>query len=217
MQASESAIRKSNEEFKRGTLGLLGVLSLFLILYTINKSLLSADIGLNALQLDKTNTSSSSSTQQTTSKPSAMTNPSIPANNDDPTGWNAIKNDPQVRAQLAALPNGGIVVNKNVCLAPTLTQCTTVGGWPQATIDMLTQLRNTCPGTIAVTGGTEAGHKSHGPGLTPVDLSLNNSQLESCIRSFPKASKVDWCYARYTNFGFTFCDEIGVRHWHVYQ
>ena len=50
MQASEAGIRKSNDEFKRGALGLLGVLSLFLLIFTINKGLLVGDVGLSALQ-----------------------------------------------------------------------------------------------------------------------------------------------------------------------
>lgn len=49
MQASEAGIRKSNEIFKKTTLGLLGVFSLFLIISTVNKDLLTADIGLGSL------------------------------------------------------------------------------------------------------------------------------------------------------------------------
>jgi hypothetical protein len=52
MEASESGIRKSNEEFKRVTLGLLGVFSLFLILFTLNKDLLRGNVGLEALAKD---------------------------------------------------------------------------------------------------------------------------------------------------------------------
>jgi hypothetical protein len=50
MQASEAGVRKSNEEIKRATLGLLGVLSLFVILYTFNKGLLSGEVGLKDLR-----------------------------------------------------------------------------------------------------------------------------------------------------------------------
>ena len=50
MEASESGIKKSNEVFKRTTLGLLGVFSLFLIIFMINKGLLTGDIGLDALK-----------------------------------------------------------------------------------------------------------------------------------------------------------------------
>jgi hypothetical protein len=50
MQASEAGVRKSNEEIKRVTLGLIGVLSLFVILYTFNKGLLQGDVDLQGLK-----------------------------------------------------------------------------------------------------------------------------------------------------------------------
>ena len=49
MQASENTIRQSNEIIKRVTLGLLGVFSLFIILFTVNKNMLTGDIDLGAL------------------------------------------------------------------------------------------------------------------------------------------------------------------------
>jgi hypothetical protein len=50
MQASEKGVRKSNEEIKRTTLGLLGVLSLFVIIYTFNRDLLTGDVTLGELR-----------------------------------------------------------------------------------------------------------------------------------------------------------------------
>lgn len=50
MEASERGVRRSNDEIKRVTLGLLGVLSLFVILYTFNKDLLSGNVGLDGLR-----------------------------------------------------------------------------------------------------------------------------------------------------------------------
>ncbi len=50
MEASESGIRKSNETFKRTTLGLLGVFALFLIIFTLNKGLLTGDVGLTSIR-----------------------------------------------------------------------------------------------------------------------------------------------------------------------
>ncbi len=49
MEASESGIRKSNETFKRTTLGLLGVFGLFLIIATLNRGLLTGDVTLSGL------------------------------------------------------------------------------------------------------------------------------------------------------------------------
>ncbi len=50
LQASETSIRKSNEIFKQVTLGLLGVFSLFLILFTFNKGLVTGDVQLEGLK-----------------------------------------------------------------------------------------------------------------------------------------------------------------------
>ncbi len=49
MEASESGIRKSNETFKKTTLGLLGVFALFLIIATLNSQLLTGDVGISSL------------------------------------------------------------------------------------------------------------------------------------------------------------------------
>lgn len=216
MEASETGIRKSNEIFKRVTLGLLGVFSLFLLLFTVNKGLVTGDVGLSGLAVKGVPV-----TQQpvTITQPATGKAPFIPRNNDDPAGWGAIQNDAAVRTLLRNLPSGGITINRSVCTTPTQTSCTTVGGLPQESLSMLTSLRNACGGTITVTGGTEAGHKSHGPGLFPVDISLNSpGGLEQCIRSFPKGQDISYCKPGrvYEQFGFLFCDEnLGVVHWHV--
>ena len=51
LQASEAGIRKRNEDWKRASLGLLGVFSLWLILYTLNKGLVMGDVGLEGLRV----------------------------------------------------------------------------------------------------------------------------------------------------------------------
>lgn len=53
IQASEAGIRKSKEEWRRGSLGLLGVLLLFVILYTLNRDLLVGDVGLDGLRVSR--------------------------------------------------------------------------------------------------------------------------------------------------------------------
>jgi len=50
MEASERGVRRSNEEIKRTTLGLLGVLSLFVVIYTFNPDLLTGEVGLRNLR-----------------------------------------------------------------------------------------------------------------------------------------------------------------------
>ena len=213
IQASESSLRQSNDIVKRVTLGLLGVFSLFLILFTVNKGLVNGEIGLDALYTGKGNTSAVSGV--------------VPVGAQSPTGaegapsgngdmQNAINEDPSIREKLRLL---GITVNKSVCSSPSETNCTTVGGMNPGTFSMLQSLKNTCSGTIQITGGTEAGHKSHGPGLTPVDLSINDQTLNACILRFNKGPNVgSWCKETYTNFGYIFCNENNTEaHWHVYK
>ncbi len=50
MRASEADQRKSNEMIKRVTLGLFGVFSLFLLLFTVNRGLLTGDVSLEGLR-----------------------------------------------------------------------------------------------------------------------------------------------------------------------
>jgi Transglycosylase SLT domain len=50
MEASEQGLRKSNETIKKTTLGLLGVFGLFLILFTVNKGMLTGDVNLDGLR-----------------------------------------------------------------------------------------------------------------------------------------------------------------------
>ena len=47
---ADEVLRGPNDKFKRVTLGLLGVFSLFLVLYTFNKGLLLGDVGLDSLR-----------------------------------------------------------------------------------------------------------------------------------------------------------------------
>ena len=74
MQANEEGLRKSKEEFARVTYGLLGVLGLWLILFTVNKDMLTGDVTLSALKI----TTGASSSSNTTTKPTTPTNPTNP-------------------------------------------------------------------------------------------------------------------------------------------
>lgn len=207
VQASEASIRQSKEKIKKVTLGLLGVFSLFLILFTVNKGLVNGEIGLGALATKGTSTSISIGAQAPSGGAGS------PSGNN--SMQNAINEDPVVREKLRQL---GITVNKSVCSSPTATECTTVGGMHPETLIMLQSLKSTCGGSIQVTGGTEAGHSSHGPGRTPVDLGINDVTLNACVRNFTPGPTLGFCKATYKNFGYIFCDEKNTAaHWHIYK
>ena len=82
---------------------------------------------------------------------------------------------------------------------------------------MLVELKNTCATSVTVTGGTEPGHKSHGPGKSAVDVDDNNSVLNTCIKKFPPSATLGYCTETFSKFGFIFCNERGTSHWHVFK
>jgi hypothetical protein len=209
IEASERGIRKSNETFKRVTLGLLGVLSLFVILYTVNKDLLLGDVGLSALK----------------TKVQGGTGEVVPAiSTTQPVQTNGTE-----QANRDALQAAGISVNKGPCTEEQVRatspngpppNCTNLADLPSSAISMLIQLKDSCPGsTVVVTGGTEPGHKTHRPGAAVVDLRMGTGALDGCIKNPSKFNKVSptpgFCRAAYSGLGFMFCDEKGVEHWHV--
>ncbi len=220
MQASEVGVRKSNDEIKRVTLGLLGVLSLFVILYTFNKDLLSGNVGLDGLRAA-----------------AGKSGGFVSGGGGDPGGGGATGSFPAPQtpstngtedANWKALTGAGVVITSTTnqrtpCTAEQLKQssptCTSLVNMPQSVVSMLLQLKNTCGTTFQITGGTEPGHKTHGPGKAAVDVDDNNELLNKCIEKFPKGPTVGWgfCTATYTNFGFIFCDEKGTSHWHIQQ
>ena len=100
------------------------------------------------------------------------------------------------------LENAGIFINKDPCPNPQETNCTSVAGLPRNAIDFLKTLKQSCTayiiptyavlgGTkkgstpvktnclITVTGGTEKGHLTHGPGEPVVDLRINFPWLDA--------------------------------------
>jgi hypothetical protein len=211
IQASEASIRKSNEIFKTVSLGLLGVFSLFLILFTVNKDLVTGDVGLEKLKTGGVVAVGGS--KEVANAPS----PAVGSPSGNSEIQNAINDDARVRADLK---KSGIDVNKNVCPNTQATNCTTVGGLPLDTIAMLKNLRSVCKnGVITITGGTEPGHETHGPNKNPVDISISDTQLNACITSFKKGPNVGtWCKRTYSNFGYIFCDENNTQaHWHIYK
>lgn len=86
----------------------------------------------------------------------------------------------------AILSSNGIVPNKENCTSPTQTNCTSLQGVNQATIDQIVNLQSACNcGAFVLTGGTENGHASgalsHGNGYK-VDIGLY-SKLDSFIEN----------------------------------
>ena len=212
MEASERGVRRSNDEIKRVTLGLLGVLSLFVILYTFNKDLLSGNVGLDGLRATAGKSGGGGSFGGGGATGDFST-PPTPTDGSEEQNRRALKN-----LGITVISTSG---QTTPCTTAQLQQakpaCTNLTGIPSSVISMLTQLRSSCSGNIKVTGGTEPGHKSHGPGKAAVDVDDDDSQLNTCIRKFPTGPSLSWCNATFIGLGFVFCDEKGTSHWHIFK
>jgi hypothetical protein len=210
MEASERGVRKSNEEIKRTTLGLLGILSLFVIIYTFNKDLLTGDVSLKDLKAS-----------------------SIVSGKGGDFGGGGASGDFSTSTQTSGseeanrkvLGDAGITFNHEACTGSSGVGCTNVGGINPSSITMLLKLRSDCGCAIQITGGTEPGHSTnsnHGVGKEAVDISLT-TELSNFLKSHgTSVGNTPPCNIRYGYAGFIFwdeaqgCDSIGgVRHFHA--
>jgi|GEM_PF-4519559 hypothetical protein len=115
--------------------------------------------------------------------------------------------DAEARSALAA---NGITVNKANCPTLASTNCTSLNEIPRVAISNLIALKNDAPScTIVVTGGTEAGHKSHGPKKGMIDIrnsvqsgypACNSIPDDRCATNDPGISKSPSCYQYTTPF-----------------
>ena len=213
MQASARGIEKSNEEFKRGTLGLLGVLSMYLLLYTLNKGILLGDVGLDGLSAVRVGGQVGQGAENNSNTVAQAPTTSAPVATDG--------SEQQNRATLQAV---GIRFNKDSCVGGN-TSCTNVGGINPKTIAMLLDLKSGCNCDIQITGGTEPGHSArsnHGVGKEAVDISLTETLVGFLKSRGGVVGNAPPCNVKYSWDGFIFWDEAqgcdgigGARHFHV--
>lgn len=221
MQASQESISKSNEKFKRVTLGLLGSFGLIILILTVNKDLLVGDVGLGELKAGRggasTKTVTSNSPVTTTNKASGVSYVERKASHE------------KVAARLAPIKTN---YNNTPCTEAQFNEkkpsCTSLAFMKEETIQMLLKLNSSCIGcTIVITGGTEPGHTSHGENMRPVDLRLtgdrgdpnNQDPLYVHLKRLAsnKLGSNSSCYEQYILYSFTFCDEKppNTQHFHV--
>ena len=83
------------------------------------------------------------------------------------------------------LKSAGITLNKENCAYQGQTSCTSLYGLPESTIQALKDLEK-ISGPFVITGGTEPGHQTHGPGNPIVDIrysTMKESSLLALINS----------------------------------
>ncbi len=228
MQASEFSIRQSNQIIKQVTLGLLGVFSLFLLLFTVNKGLVSGDISLGGLKSQP-----AIQTDQSLTQPQAAPAPGPAAGAPTGGGNYATRVDSHNKV-VARLLAAGINTNHDnkpcteAQFAEKKPSCTSLAYLPEESIQMILKLRD-CNCTVVVSGGTEPGHQTHREGGRPFDLRIRSSPRGSTSSSDPlyvfiknnatgKLGSNSNCFERYQFGGFTFCDEKPPtpEHFHVY-
>jgi hypothetical protein len=225
MQASEQSIRLSNEIIKKVTLGLLGVFSLFLILVTVNKNMVSGTVGLDGLRAN------GGGGNTTTQNPvSTQTGPGTVANSGSHTYQQRVTDHNRAASALAPIKTNH---NNTPCTEAEFNQkgsippCTSLAFLPEETIQLLLNINGSCKCSLVVTGGTEPNHQSHGEGLRAVDIRLtgprgdsnNTDPLYVYIKSIAinKLGSNSKCFERYLWHTFTFCDEKppNDQHFHV--
>ncbi len=115
----------------------------------------------------------------------------------------------------------GIQVNHDACAQGQTQGCTNLVGLPANAYKGIVDVNNLCSGKcgIVVSGGTEGGHSSHGPGLAVVDLS-DNAKLNDYISKnggTPAQTKLGPQYTMTVGGQtVTFLKETdGGNHWHV--
>ena len=144
-------------------LGIVAALAAYLIMYVINPDLTKINIAFTPVTVTPGAVPGAAPTT-----PVAVTlGGALPA---------GTLTDTDARAQLSA---AGIGVNKQNCATSTDTDCTSLDGIPSAAITDVISLKNACGCSVTITGGTEAGHLSHGPGQAKLDV-----RSDATLKSF---------------------------------
>lgn len=185
--------------------GIIGVLGMYLLIDQINPEMLGVNIGLKETKTEQTAPAGTSGGAGTTGATSAG----------NTTAANTSSNPDEAAARKKLI---GVGVNNP---APT----TIIAGLPDGAIDMVNDLKTYCQCSVVITGGTEPGHKTHGPGLNVVDLRCesggagcgNSDGLSNYIRKNGAVrTPRSFCYEDFYLNGFLFCNEKNSAvHWHV--
>ncbi|MEK7106877.1 MAG: hypothetical protein AAB899_01665 [Patescibacteria group bacterium] len=183
--------------FREVFLGLLLLLSIYIILYQINPNLLNLDVRLAPVTIAPATPSAPSADQQKLNR--------------------ILEDEQRVRDTLGRLR---ITVNNERCRTVGQTGCTNVGMLRVTAIGGLQRLKMNCRCSVMVSGGTEFWlHNTHGPNLSIIDLVKDGGgALDRYIQTgshtvsttFIRGQSIDV----YRIDGGTFYSENS-SHWHV--
>lgn len=128
--------------------GLMLALAAWLILFTINPKLVEFNLSI-------------------TPQPISTSTPPGTGGAGTPLTTAQIIESNRIRDQLE---DQGVFTNNGPCFLNVTTGCTNLNGLPPSAITGLINLKTSCNCNVTITGGTEGGHASHGPGRPIVDV-----------------------------------------------
>jgi hypothetical protein len=200
---------EGKDRIKNAIFGLVLVIGAWLILYTINPNLLTLNLNIAPVSIQEVK-------QTLGGEVSAGTGNAV-------AGYTLSADQIAMNANMVTdLQNRGIGVNhSNPCANGATTGCTNLVGMTYRTYKGVIDLKNACTDcNITITGGTEGGHASHGPGKAPIDLRFD-TKLDAYITN-PQNQKND---VQTSSAGYPiYTVKVGDRnatfmkeddHWHV--
>lgn len=170
-----SMIKKGKGMITDAIIGLVVALCIWLILNIINPDLVNLSIDpLPELTFDPGNSGADAAEENSSSQGGTFAAKTYSGGN--------LFTDAQSRQYLS---ENSVSVNKSDCSSPGQTDCTSLGEFPQIMAGTAAGIRRACNCEVVITGGTEAGHSTHGKGRAAMDM-RRTSDLDSLFSRQPK-------------------------------
>jgi hypothetical protein len=197
------------DRIKNSILGLILVISAWLILYTVNPNLLRINLNIEQVTAGGPKVTLGGTL-------SAGTGQKLPGYAMDD---GQIAFDKAIRDQLYSDSGGKITVNAGPCTTGQTSGCTNLNDLPVTTVTGLEDLQKECGCSLTISGGTEGGHASHGPNLPPVDLRFNSALdgyiLDNQVSTVQQTPLGPIYTSKVGDRNATFLKESNPPHWHV--
>lgn len=123
-------------------------------------------------------------------------------------------------AAIAALGSGITLSSSGNCSDQKNPSCTSLEGIPATVIDRVKNLRDKSGCSLTITGGTEVGHRTHGPGLGSIDFSESNclgTFLQNNITKHSELGIQRICATTtwFSKVGASCTESYGAPHFHI--